>query len=333
MGKFKEIIEILSKVSTVGIFILALFGYFYTVKPKFELDNLKLSMESVKKEKNDLEFQIKEFKNDISGLKTEKDDLVNLLVTLNSEKDNLLLSLNKLNENYKNDVTLLENKIKTYDTSILKKESYINELNNKVNEYNLNLFVFYLFNGVDTFNENENDYTKFVFSFIPKSLDEFNEKPKLLNILDNHKFFLNNNAPYIVFMKKINNYNYEKNMIFSNKQFFDMKKDFINKVNLHKDVLNYDSDYFNNYLLDLNNKRQVHLDSLNSLEKSLNFLEKEKEKISKYEYLEKENKIKLDIYLINKKLTDNESEYFTFINNEYKKINFVIKKFINEFIF
>ncbi|RXI37921.1 hypothetical protein CRU99_11580, partial [Malaciobacter mytili] len=108
MEKFKEIIEILSKTSTIGIFILALFGYFYTVKPKFLLDNMKLEMSNIEK--------------DVNSLKKEKNNLENKILELENEK----ISLSKNFEEIKNKKDLEIKELQ--DSFNLQKDNYEKEV-------------------------------------------------------------------------------------------------------------------------------------------------------------------------------------------------------------
>ena len=58
--KIMKYLELVTKITTIGLFFLALFGYIYTVKPKFFLDNLKIKMEILENKNIKLINSIKE---------------------------------------------------------------------------------------------------------------------------------------------------------------------------------------------------------------------------------------------------------------------------------
>lgn len=335
MGKFKEIIEILSKVSTIGIFMLALFGYFYTVKPKFELDNLKLSMVNVKKEKEKIESQVKAFIEDFDKLKSEKDSLTKSLSFLSLEKKDLILNLNILNDNYKKDVNELNNKLNSYDNTILKKENYISLLDEKIKNSNLNLFMIYLFNGIDTINRENNKYTTFTFSF--NETDNSSKKDKkyeLLKITNDDKFLLDKYAPYNELVNKINNFEYLNNMIFSKNEFNIIKELVLKTLYKNKNNLTYNNRVINDFILNLNKERKKTINLLNNLESDLVLLNN-KDLSSfdeKVKNAEKINELNYERNTLSNELYNNLIKYHEFIRNEKETINNIIDDFVKKSI-
>ncbi len=322
MEKLKNILEIISKLSTFGIFIIAFIGYFYTVRPKYELDNLKLSMEEIKKEKLNLEKQIFTYNEQLLSIKNEKETLSNSIVDLKNEKNSLKLSLEQFVQNYENDKLVMNNKMIEYNNLIEKKEKYIKK-------FNLNLFVTYLFNGVDTFNESENDYIKVAFSDIGERLNN-NDEPKLLVVSEKDNFLLDKYAPYNELIKKFNDFNYVKGMMFSENEFNEMKKFFLNNTIKHKKNLVFNNEDSKKFIVKLNEDRQELLNERNLLKKKINELKTKK--LSPMDYFNEENKIAKEIYSVDMKIIRNSSTYYSFKNEKYQEIRNIIKTFVNKFV-
>ena len=118
--KATAILDPFTKIATIGIFIIATFGYFYTVKPRFELHHLKI-------EKQKLE-------SDFSELKANKNKVNNELTLLNrqtiEQKELINKSLvNKKETEHKIKNLLEELNQKELSVSLVKQEQKKLEIN------------------------------------------------------------------------------------------------------------------------------------------------------------------------------------------------------------
>ena len=130
----KNSIEIASKLSTIGIFILATFGYFYTVKPKYELDNLKIHSSQLDKRNIVLKKEIHE--NKIKIIKAKKEAKISIELLNSKIKELTNIEVKK---------TRLANKLNKKITSNKKKILLIKKEKAKaLNQYNTILWNLYI---------------------------------------------------------------------------------------------------------------------------------------------------------------------------------------------
>jgi hypothetical protein len=130
----KNSIEIASKLSTIGIFILATFGYFYTVKPKYELDNLKIHSSQLDKRNIVLKKEI--HKNKIKIIKAKKEAKMSIELLNSTIKELTNIEVKK---------TKLANKLNKKIISSKKKISLIKKEKEKaLNQYNTILWNLYI---------------------------------------------------------------------------------------------------------------------------------------------------------------------------------------------
>lgn len=270
MNKFKEIIEILSKTSTIGIFILALFGYFYTVKPKFLLDNMNLEMSNIEKnvnilknEKINLDNRIQELENektnlskDFEEIKNKKDlEIKELQDSFNLEKNSYKKQILSFNVEINNQKKILDN--------IIKEKDLLKEKNKEAKWY---LFFNYL-STLDlqkSKGSNEED-NKFYYS-----KEYYYNNNILISLSNKDKFLLIDNAPYEILKDSFLSIKYSKEMIFTESEFYIFKDKILKLLEKNKKASSYSGTNFLSKINDLNNIIKLKIEKIKFLDKENN---------------------------------------------------------------
>lgn len=309
MNKFKEIIEILSKISTIGIFILAIFGYFYTVKPKFLLDNMNLEMLNIEKNVNTLKNEKINLDNKIQELENEKINLSKGFEEVKNKKD---LEIKELQDSFNLQKNDYEKQILSFDDEINNQKKILDDiirekdfLREKMNEARWSLFLNYLSNLELKKPYNINENNKFF------SNGKFYHDNAIIT-LDKYKFLLNENAPYEILKDSFLSINYSKEMTFTESEFYIYKNRILKLLEENKKYFSYSGTIL---LTESNNYNEIIKEKLEKI-KSLN---EENDKFE-LESLEK------DIYNLHDKFEDLRVKK---INQLNKEINKVFKKITN----
>lgn len=247
----KEFIEIISKLSIVGLFILATFGYFYTVKPKYELDNLKIHSSELDKKNIALKKEINENKIIIKKTQKEAKKSITLLNKKIKKLSIIEMKINQLNK----EINLSEKNI-----LLITKEK-----EKSLNEYKKILWNLYI-NTV-----NNIGYGNSRFEYVTKFNDEtgqFNivlddEESNIikLNIVDLK--ILNKNIAFNVFQKRLptlsNKFipkNYLNEFILFSKVFIENNKNYLINKELNKQYYINLMDTYNSDILKIENEYQ-----------------------------------------------------------------------------
>jgi len=200
---FKDFIDYGSKISTIGIFFLAFFGYIYTVKPKFLYDTLKIKSSKLENKNIELENNIKQHKVDIDNL----------------QKSKKVIS------------TDLENKISVLKDNINKRTEENTHLLNRNNKlYNKNKYVSWRI------------FIKKVY-IQTSTANTWNKKNEYLIFhTKQDKLVIKNNSPYILLKEHFKNLKYSQiYSLINQKDFNDFKMYLINNIEKEKYKLKYDS--------------------------------------------------------------------------------------------
>lgn len=188
----KRCVDIGSKLAAIGIFFLALFGYFYTVKPKFFLDHLKVKTSTLEIKNNALNESIKIKEQKITQLQTEKE-----------------LKLAELQKK----VHKLENDINNKQANIVKLN---NEKNKNINENKYVLWRIFL-NKTHIQTSVSSD-----LKVIEKSENEY-----IIKHTEQDKKILKENAPYLILKKHFSNLQYSSKYALINENIFNEFNAFI----------------------------------------------------------------------------------------------------------
>ncbi|WP_419769736.1 MAG: hypothetical protein ACNI3C_10425 [Candidatus Marinarcus sp.] len=310
MEKFKNIIEILSKVSTIGIFILALFGYIYTVKPKFLLDNMKLEMADIEKDVNFLKKEKVFLEDKILGLEKEKIKLNKNFEEIKSKKDleikGLLESFNFQKNNYEKQVLLFNNKIEKQKKILNNFTEENSFLRKKMDETRWFLFINFLSNIKlkEPYVSKEDNY--FYLS------EHFYHNNAIIELNNKDKFLLNKSAPYEILKDSFLSIEYSNDMIFRESEFYNFKNKILKLLEKNKSEFSYNGIELFEKTKNLNALIKLKLEKIQSLDKEHN----------EYELKKLEN----DIYNLHEKFRDFKVEKINQLNMD---INKVFKKMTN----
>lgn len=304
MEKFKEWVEIVSKLSTIGIFILAIFGYFYTVKPKFLLDNMKIEMIEIQKKVNSLIKNKNTLENKISVLENDKkkivEDFKKIKTMKNIELEQLTKNINLQKEEYSKQLLLLKKEIKKQKniaTNISEENNFLRKMNN---ESRWMLFKNYLSNiNLKSPYENKDD-SRF---YLSERIAYYNKHP-IIRLRNNDKFLLKEDAPFDILLDGFLSIKYSKNVIFRESEFYYLKEKAIKLLKKNKNIFTY-----NNSIL---SEKQNNLNQLieNKLKK-IKFLDKLK---NKYEI----SLIKKDIYQLHNEFRNTRVKAINQLNESIK---------------
>lgn len=254
MEKFKEWLDIVTKISTIGGLIIAILAYYYTIKPIFDEKKLKSEITKLEKEKITLSNEILNFTKKLKLKKEKIETLSNKLDTLENEniKVEWKLFLNTFNE-------------RNFNPDILKFDFVYSILSNGTLDLSL---------IEDTKEEQELYNDKYPLMEIKSSLNKFNYSDDL-GITENH---------FNEFKKVLNeliNLN-EGHLTFKTKFPINIKQEINEEIMLlkrKKDIsinkLKYISDKRQNYKKLLNERKIISTMAINDfLIKSLTTLDK-----------------------------------------------------------
>lgn len=267
MEKFKEWVEIVSKLSTIGIFILAIFGYFYTVKPKFLLDNMKIEMIEIEKNVNSLSNDKSTLENKISLLEDDKKKIVEDFEKIKAMKDIELKQLSKdinlQKEKYSKQLLILKKEIKkqkNISNNISKENNFLRKINN---ESRWTLFKNYLSNiNLKAPYKNKAD-NRF---YLSERIEYYNNHP-IITLENNDKFLSRKNAPFDILLDGFLSIRYSKNMIFTESEFYYLKNKAIKLLKKNQSIFIYNNSVLSEKQNNLNKLIKNKLDKIKSLDK------------------------------------------------------------------
>jgi len=221
----RRIVDVGSKMAAMGIFILALFGYFYTVKPKFFLDNLKIKTSILEDKNVKLNEDIREKEKRILNIEKEKEK------TLLSIKNEIKLKqeeITLLKEDKVKILLNLEEKINIYKNILAKQEIDIDNLSIQ-NDKNINKKKYILWEI----------FLKKIYIRTVSNAKAYTKKSEyFIKDTEQDKKILRSDAPYKVVKKYFMDLKYSSKYKLIDKNLFDEFRNMIiddidsNKVNL-----------------------------------------------------------------------------------------------------
>lgn len=317
----KNSIEIASKLSTIGLFVLATFGYFYTVKPKYELDNLKIYSSKLDKRNIALKKEISENKIKIIRTKQEAKISIELLNKKIKYLNNIKVKKTKLVNKLNKEITLGEKK------NLLIKQ----EKEKALNQYKIILWNLYI-NTIKNigYGNNRFEYGAKINDKTGQFTIILNENSNLieLNVIDLK--ILDKDIAYKVIKKSLplitNKFipkKYLKTFTLFSENFINNHKDYLINKKINKQYYINLMNTYNNNILKIERQFQENKDKYN------NNLEKIKDEFKKIK-----NPTQLEVVRYNNKKVDLFNNYNKKIwkrkQKKYKKIDQIKDKFNKE---
>ena len=299
----KNSMEIASKLAIIGLFILAIFGYFYTAKLKYELDNLKIHSSELDKRNIVLIKEIRE--NKIKVIKIKKEAKIS--------------------------IELLNKKIKKLNDTEVKKTKLANKLKKEkekaLNQYKIILWNLYI-NTIKNigYGNSRLEYVVKINDKTGQSTTVLNEDSNIikLNVIDLK--ILDKDIAFKVIKKRLplitNEFipkKYLNKFILFSENFINNHKDYLINKELDKQYYISLMDTYNNNILKIDRQVQNDVDEFN------NNLKKMIDEFNKIK-----NPTQLETVKYNNKKVDLFKNYSSKKHKEDKQINQIKDEFNKE---
>ena len=235
MEKFKEWLDVFTKVATIGGLVVAIFAFFYSVKPAFEKKELENSILKLEEKVKSFNLEIKNKKDLIVELEKENESIKNdshELLNDIRKKENKVQVLGKNVKSLKTNISNLSNQVS-------KKQNEIKKLSLKINKVQLNLLKsdwrFFLNVYEERFFNFDKEKYNLVFN-ITKVMD-LDLKPIVLT--EKEKEIIKGDYTLLLFAQSLQKFKYFKGLGFKEERFNEFKNIILHYVKLNTHIFGY----------------------------------------------------------------------------------------------